>query len=453
VKATALARAALVVVAGATAFGSNPPMARAAGGLGSIKGSGAASGVVAFYNPQGVLPIAAPVDLGAPDALATIATGPATFARSSAADPGDLLANPGALLQQGVPDYPEGAIPAYPYRVSASSAVGEPSAEVSPAPGLDARVHADDTGSQATSSMPALTGPAVLTVGSMTAAATTATDGSTVTTTSHSAVQGLDLLGVVRIDSIVTDLSASSDGQTAALTGGTSISGATVAGRPVTIDANGIHAQDGSTGSNLLIGSLNDVLASAGIRVTLAGPFQQAAGGTGQLSSAGLRIDLEISDRTLPVLATLRAALPPLDSPVPGAPGIEDVLALTKATHLFAVGIGRGAVSISARAAVTPVLAAPTSSAGGSSVAAAPSATGSSRPPTGVAAVPSLGAAAPAAAAAGEPPSGIGLGEGVGVIALFALLLQPLVGDRLVRGASTLLAPDGEGALCPREGR
>src|SRR3546814_2451507 len=46
--------------------------------LGGYEGKAAATGVHVFYNPAGLLPIGPPVDLGAPDALATIASGPST---------------------------------------------------------------------------------------------------------------------------------------------------------------------------------------------------------------------------------------------------------------------------------------------------------------------------------------------------------------------------------------
>lgn len=72
--------------------------------LAGYTGSAASSGLRVGYVPKGVLPIASPVDLGAPDTLATINSGPLTFARASVADPGDLLANPDALLALIDPD-------------------------------------------------------------------------------------------------------------------------------------------------------------------------------------------------------------------------------------------------------------------------------------------------------------------------------------------------------------
>ena len=81
-------------------------------------------------------------------------------------------------------------------------------------------------------------------------------------------------------------------------------------GQPVTIDANGIHQSDPSAPpsplntllggvSNAVNGSLNDALAAAGIRITYAGPVQQSGANAGLLGSDGVRIDLEVSQRTM----------------------------------------------------------------------------------------------------------------------------------------------------------
>ena len=127
---------------------------------------------------------------------------------------------------------------------------------------------------------------------------------------------------------------------------------------PVTIDADGIHQGPGAPSLlagllGPLTGGLNETLARLGIHVTVAGPMELAAGPAGQLASSGLRIDFELSPQTFPELAALLDALPPLDNPVPGAPSIEDLLAVAEARHLASIEFGRGLVSLSARPAAT----------------------------------------------------------------------------------------------------
>lgn len=177
-------------------------------GLVGFQGTASTSGVHAFYNPEGLLPTAPPVDIGIPDALATISSGPATFARASVADPGDLLANPEALLTQASPDYPGGTVPEYPYRTTT----------------------------------PAALAPGVLSLGTVASEATTRLDATTVSVWARSEVSDVSFLDILKIDSLVTDVTATSDGTEMTLSGGTTITGATVMDQPVIIDADGIRS-------------------------------------------------------------------------------------------------------------------------------------------------------------------------------------------------------------------
>src|SRR3546814_2584282 len=118
-----------------------------------------------FYTPEGRLPGPSLSDIGAPNSIATSDSGPSTFARASTADPGDLLANPDALLALVSSEYPQGLIPAYPYRASATSGFGAPTQESNPAPGLNARAEVTSTGSVAQATMPKAIAPAIASFG------------------------------------------------------------------------------------------------------------------------------------------------------------------------------------------------------------------------------------------------------------------------------------------------
>jgi hypothetical protein len=420
-----------------------PSGAQAAGALGGYQGSAAASGVHAFYNLGNILPTPPPVDLSVPDALATIASGPATFARASVADPGDLLANPDVVLSLASSAYPAGTLPAYPYRISATSGAGSPTAEVSPVPGLAARVEATDKGSRANATLPVVDAPAIATFGTVTATATTETDGSKVTVHARTQTSGFNALGVLEIDSITTDLTATSDGTDTKLSGGTTIAGASLAGTPITIDRTGIHqagAADPVLGAVLggVTSTLDALLRQLGVTITLSGPVKLDGGTGGQLASAGLKVDLELSDRTLPGLAALIDAIPPIDNPLPGAPGIEDVLTIAKAKHLVSIEVGRGSVSLAARPAFEAV--------------GAPTTPSSSVLTDGSFQVPSTSPSVdlPALTTVPRPSSPGGLrpvgtdvpipaGAGIGSLVLLALLAVPFIGDRLGAVANTIL--------------
>jgi hypothetical protein len=434
---------ALVVVGTLVDLAPTHAQAQDGGGtLAGYQGRAAASGLHALYNPAGILPVPPPVDLNAPDALATISSGPATFARAAVADPGDLLASPDALLAQASADYPAGTIPNWPLRISVASGVGVPAAQSDPAPGLHARVEAGDGSSSALAETPKVDLPAVVTVGSMSASATTETDGTKVTVHARSHVGNVSLLGLVTIGSVVTDLTATSDGTKTELTGGTKVTNASLMGTPITIDADGIHAADqppllgGVVGP--LVASLNDLLKQAGIQISVATPVEITGGSTDELSSYGLRIGFELSPQTFPALAALIDALPPLENPVPGAPSAEDLLALAKARHLVAVEVGRGQVSLLARTSAalgggdTPI----SGDIGGIDVP-------STSPPfslpgdTGTVAPPAVDLGGTPAETAALPK-----GAGVGAAVLLALLAIPFVGDRIARICSAVLATD-----------
>jgi hypothetical protein len=177
------------------------------------------------------------------------------------------------------------------------------------------------------------------------------------------------------------------------------------------------------------LGNVNDALAKAGMHITVAGPVQMGNNVAGQLTSDGLRIDFELSDRTFPALKQLLDLVPAVPS-APGAPSLADIITVAEARHLVAFEIGRGSVSLVARpthaAHITPALA---SSSVGSSIAAA-------------------GPPAPAS----QRNAAASVGAGIGALALLILLAQPFVGDWLGRGSATLLRAD-QFAACPWEER
>ncbi len=427
----------LLVVAATFLTPASPSDAQTDTRLGGYQGVASASGIHALYNIEGLLPLPPPVDVGSPDAFTTIVTGPTTFARASVADPGDLLASPDVLLALAIPGYPAGTVPPYPFRISASSGVGAPTAESNPAPGLNARVAANDGDSISEATMPAAIAPAVVTAGSSSARATTKTDGSIVTVTARSRTSGISVLGLLTIDSLVTDLAATSVGKVTKLTGGTTVVGAKFRGQPVTIDAKGVHSP---------VGSLNEQLKALGLKIAVAGPFEVTGGKSGSLASSGLRIDFRFGANSVPGLVDAIDSLPPIDNPIPGFPvSPEDILAAAKANNLASVEIGRGLVSLSARESAVfdvelpaPLDDLPVLSLGDSfDIPGAPIALTPGPPRAPLRAV----------RAAALPPA-----TGVGALILLALLAIPFIGDLIARACGAVLATN-EAEICAMEER
>lgn len=417
-------------------LGAGPARAQDTPSLAGYTGTASSSGIYVTYAPQGLLPIASPVDFGAPDALATVNTGPATFARASVLDPGDLLANPDALLALFSAAYPAGTLPPYPYRIVASSGAGQPNAESAPAPGLNARVEADSSRSSAVATMAGTATPGIATFGALRSDATAKIEDDTVTVHARTEVGDINVLGIVTIKSVVTDLVASStDGETK-VSGGTEVLGAMVAGQPVRIDSEGIRSA--ATGLDLA-----GLLAPLGIKITLAGPVSFEGGGpVGQLASAGLRIDVALSTTNLPGLDELLGSLPAIEPIAPGAPSIDDVLTLARTRHLASIEFARGIVTLNTRSAASRSAGIPLTPSSPSFVPSSPQLEfgldGLPRPST-----------SSGAAVTGSPAMAGSLDPGLAGIAVLLLLLQPLAADVLARLAVAQLATDqGE---CPWE--
>lgn len=429
--------------------------------LGGYDGSAHSSGLHVFYNPEGLLPTAAVLDVGSPDALATITSGPVTFARASVADPGDLLANPDALFTQADPRYPEGTFPEYPFRISANSTIGESHAESRPAPGLESRVDATSAGSTAESRTAASEAPGVASFGSMHARSTTTFDGTAIVVRSRTEVSAFDLLGVLEIDSIVTEVVAKSAGVDTEVDGRTVVTGATFMDQPVIIDEEGIRTDPEADSPDApLLGAVRDAvpedltesLAAAGIRIRLPGPVERDGKTTGSVASTGLRIEFELSKRTAPALNELLGSVPAPESPIPGAPSLADAIVLLRATHVSALEVARAQASLTARPAYVPPpfeSSGPsiTPSVGGAPVAALSPPIARSPVPAGSTPAPSAGAPV-ATQPAGTSAPAASLGAGIGALALLALLAQPFIGDRIARAGAAVLGT-GPTDTCP----
>ena len=404
-------------------------------GLGGYQGSAAGSALQVDYTPRGVLPIPSLVDIGSPDAVATISSGPATYAQSSVLDPGDLLYNPDALATLAVSGYPQGTLPAYPFRISANSGFGDPEADSEPAPGLHATVKAAPDGSTAKATAPQAAGAPIATIGSLSALATTKTDGDTVTVHSLTKASGISVMRLINVDSVITDLTAVSKGAGTKLSGGTKVLGATIGGRAVTIDAKGVHGG---------VKNLNDLLHRAGITITVAAPTLTSDEKSGRLASGGLRIDFDDTSKSIPGLQALLATVPPVPNPAAPAPSVSDLIVAIEAQNVGGIEFGRGVVSLAATPAAVfdisdgvPIIGDLGGDLGGYN---APTIVGGSdlvpQP-----AAPVLGGVTRPVATTKTPLSPFGLG--IGGFLLLALLIQPFLGQALARLSNAVLAPTG----------
>ncbi len=212
-----------------------------------------------------------------------------------------------------------------------------------------------------------------MSVGSITSTSSSLLEAGDVVSRSRVELSNVDiLLGLVHMDSIVTDLVGTSDSKDAATDGATVVSGLRVLGQPATIDANGVHLSEpappasssgplptllpgGATGplqgaldplNQLLLTTLGDanadvnqLFAQGGISVRLIEPNEVKSGGEASRLASGVLVTIVYNGSTEPVLSNILNLIP-IESlpsqgvgPIPFSSPQSMVLAL-KATHV-----------------------------------------------------------------------------------------------------------------------
>ena len=273
---------------------------------------------------------------------------------------------PTTLLTHASPDYPAGTVPHYPYRVSATSGFGAPTAESEPAPGSARRGRGRRRQGSTARGHDAPRRRARRRHGRLderrprppppTAPRSPCTpDGDERLRPARHRHDRLDRHRPHR--HVRRRRRPSSPAAPRS-------SGASVLGTPVTIDAEGIHGSpEGAPDDPTRAGSSVDRQRDRPARRAARGhrrpqrgprrgrhpdhgrrPAEQEAGTAGQRSSAGLRIDFELSSDTVPDPRHARRRRCRPSTAAPGAPGVEDLLAFARARHLTRLELGRGTV-------------------------------------------------------------------------------------------------------------
>ena|GEM_PF-2545362 len=371
--------AALAQTSGDTTGGASP--------FGGYKLEAHGEGVTFTYDSPGLIPgTPSPLfALSLPESLSNTDSGPSSYALSSVVYPGPLVADlPSVLALGGVPQ--ASAIPNYPVRAQAFYPAGPTSADEQVGTGRQS-VDTGDGMATATTNYGALELPGILRIGQITSMVDTHLEATTGISRTHVELSGVDLLaGLVHIESVVTDIVATTDAKTAATAGTTTVSGLQFLGLPATLDATGLHLAPSPAQppppttagplasligplqpiadalSQLMVSALgtanadlNQLLAQAGIEMKLLSPSEVVHGADGSRLASGLLVTLTYNGSTEPVLSDLLNLIP-IESlpsqglgPIPFSSPQALVLAL-KATHVLSVGMGAGSV----RAAAAP---------------------------------------------------------------------------------------------------
>jgi hypothetical protein len=383
------------------------------GGFGGFKLESAGEGMTFTYNSPGLIP-GTPSPLFAaslPESMTNMDSGPSGYALSSLVYPGPLVADlPSVLALGGVPNANQ--IPAYPVRSQAFYPSGPTSASQDLGTGRESAA-TNETSAQAQTVYGAAQLPPVFSAGAITSTSQSTLESDQIVTRTRVELTDVDLvLGLVHMDSIVTDLVATSNGQDAATDGTTTVQGLTVLGQPATIDATGVHLApapgttttstsplDPLTGAlgpaldplNALlvqtVGSanadVNQLLAQGGITVQLLEPNEVKNGAEASRLASGVLVTITYNGSTEPVLSDILNLIPVESLPSQGVGPIpftspQSIVLAMKATHIESIGLAAGNV----RAAASPQFSFPSTASLGTSTTPIASSGGSFNTPT-----------------------------------------------------------------------
>jgi hypothetical protein len=453
---------------------------------GGMNAGSRAGGVQISYDVEGVLPLPPPLlQVTVPTSRASTATGPSSLAFGSMAYPGDLVGNLPAIFEQSAPGS-GGLMPPYPLAALAEYPTG-PASHRQDVGTASAAVEASASGASAVSSLGGTSVPGLIEVGAVTAASRTGLEDGLVVARSRAEVSTISLLfGLVRLDDVVTDVVAATDGTTSSTGGGTTVGRASVLGLPATVGPDGLvidaYAPPESAGPlaplvDALAGLgatadqlgtvaealgpvladglaataavVDDLLAEGGLRITVAPLAETQDGASAKAETSGLEISLAFDGSGDGPLAQLLALLPADDLPGNGIPGMpvntspQALVNLLKETHVVQVHLAPATARVDATPAFDaaprePTTPRPSSELGPSFGGPAPPAAGFMTP------LPILDGARPSVAAVSSgafvPGRAIGF-----LVALLAVLSLPLWGRasaRLLDASLTDAAPD-----------
>jgi hypothetical protein len=246
----------------------------------------------AFPSVPALLPVDAPAEGTLSLATATLSTGGQGFGRASTFFPGTPIAGIRPLIEVAsgqrlpIPDYP---VVVESREFEDGKADDHPGVTMSSDVDPDRAVVIADAGATEVAGALALRSSRTL--------STSARDGSVLSATSTSIIEGLTLAGVVAVETVTSTAAVTTDAVKAECSGSVALGGVTVAGQPATIDAEGIHLADQPAVPGLAAGTAaQDALAASGVTVRVLGGEDACEGPGGTRTSGGLLISVPIPE-------------------------------------------------------------------------------------------------------------------------------------------------------------
>ncbi|GEM_PF-4512076 len=231
----------------------------------------------------------------APYTTSLLTNGGVGYGLSSIAWPGAYGGNAGSLIlvalpsQAGpvpVPDAVKGAVetvsPALQYPIRAEARAGStPDASYGQIPGTTLTAHADTNDVHAVADVQSAQQPGSgATYGNLHSDSSSTLDGNSVKALANSTVQNINLGGVIKIQSLISTATATTDGTTPSANGGTIVKGLTVAGLSASLDQDGLHIGSSTQPVNAAASqAANQALDKLGMKVYVSQPITEKDGG------------------------------------------------------------------------------------------------------------------------------------------------------------------------------
>ena len=261
-----------------------------------------------------------------PNATAELGAGPAGRALSSIMWPGALAGNAGTLAGLvGVPLPPEVlANGNYPVKAEASASGGDRDEQtVGP---MNALV--DGASSTAHTAITDFNSPAVVSAARIVTKSRSFLEDGKVIAIAETTLQGLEIGGLIKIDTVKTTARAETDGSQATTDHDVVIAGVTVQGQGATIDEKGLHLGASNADNPLtpVVAGANQALAGAGMEAFLTKPLvEENDGGGARVNTGAVIFHWKLGDAGDYLTVVLGGSTASLKATPGSAFGLEDI--------------------------------------------------------------------------------------------------------------------------------
>lgn len=233
-------------------------------------------------------------ELVQPEATSTLRNGPLGKGVAAIVWPGALAADIGSLIITAS----DGQVPAEarmlndPIRATAETNTSHETASYDSVPGTSMHASAKAQKTTADASVESSQVTPIGSFGKTTGSSMVELTGpAEAKATGHSKASDINLGGVVKIDSVTSDVVATTDGTTGKATGKTVVSGMTIANQPVTVDGDGVHVAGNSPlPLQVAQAAVNTALANAGMKILLGPPASHVDGASVDYTAGSLVI-------------------------------------------------------------------------------------------------------------------------------------------------------------------